>query len=878
MVKKMIKRKVVYLSLILFLSLTLIFPGNWVQAASGIPDNLGYQGRLKDNSGLALDGNFDFIFKLYDTASGGTPLWTETKSDVKVEAGYFSVNLGESVPFSGSVDFTRPLWLEVYVAPHGQTPEKTEPRIAINSVAFALSARAIENLPSEPTTNLYGGRMYYNTTTGKIYVYDDVAGRWVNLGDFQSLSLDEAYNNFGVNPAKVKIDSAEGQGSLEFELSGDNDLKVNLVGNGDFVVERNGVPFATFNKDKAFHLTGNSYVDGTQQVNGDLVVNSQASLGNLTVMGNSTFLGQLTGFMGGPLTINAGINQTGGAGVNFSGLVKAENGLDVSGDSTIINSDPSKPVKIDDDLYTTGNSYVDGTQQVNGDLVVNSQASLGNLMVMGNSTFLGQLTGFMGGPLTINAGINQTGGAGVNFSGLVKAENGLDVSGDSTIINSDPSKPVKIDDDLYTTGNSYVDGMQQVGGNLNVVGQGQVGSLMVMGDSTFAGLLHDFMGAGITVDSDFIVNKNSLIKGTTILQDTLVGQDIQAHGVLAVDKGMTVGDNAFFHGYLRAADKGLATKVSPGPCTDPYAPEGSLCVDSTNGRIYFRYGGNWHYVAQTAGFQIPDFETKDLLTNEELQPGDYLLGYVESKLSDNALHGRYVKFDKQGLEKRISNLEEKVNRLVVGAPVNEKVEITPQIVSYRDLAGQAKILPGDREVRVSFEEEYATPPIVTLTPINNQDGVRYWLDEVNNSGFVIKIESPQPNSLLFNWMASPSQGSKLFVSDGTRGEIEIIVSNSPEENQPIIEEDDNNQAVSSEENNELTKDEENADNLLDNSSNNSDNENKEVEVPLIDNPNKEDNQLSNPPVEDNDENDLDNPSSTEEDSSAEEEVEVNSEE
>ncbi len=776
----MIKRKVVYLSLILFLSLTLIFPGNWVQAASGIPDNLGYQGRLKDNSGLALDGNFDFIFKLYDTASGGTPLWTETKSDVKVEAGYFSVNLGESVPFSGSVDFTRPLWLEVYVAPHGQTPEKTEPRIAINSVAFALSARAIENLPSEPTTNLYGGRMYYNTTTGKIYVYDDVAGRWVNLGDFQSLSLDEAYNNFGVNPAKVKIDSAEGQGSLEFELSGDNDLKVNLVGNGDFVVERNGVPFATFNKDKAFHLTGNSYVDGTQQVNGDLVVNSQASLGNLTVMGNSTFLGQLTGFMGGPLTINAGINQTGGAGVNFSGLVKAENGLDVSGDSTIINSDPSKPVKIDDNLYTTGNSYVDG--------------------------------------------------------------------------------------------------MQQVGGNLNVVGQGQVGSLMVMGDSTFLGPLRGFMSSGVTVDSDFIVNKNSLIKGTTILQDTLVTQDIQAHGVLAVDKGMTVGDNAFFHGYLRAADKGLATKVSPGPCTDPYAPEGSLCVDSTNGRIYFRYGGNWHYVAQTAGFQIPDFETKDLLTNEELQPGDYLLGYVESKLSDNALHGRYVKFDKQGLEKRISNLEEKVNRLVVGAPVNEKVEITPQIVSYRDLAGQAKILPGDREVRVSFEEEYATPPIVTLTPINNQDGVRYWLDEVNNSGFVIKIESPQPNSLLFNWMASPSQGSKLFVSDGTRGEIEIIVSDSSEENQPIIEEDNNNQAVSSEENNELTKDEENADNSLDNSSNNSDNENKEVEVPLIDNPDKEDNQLSNPPVEDNDENDLDNPSSTEEDSSAEEEVEVNSEE
>lgn len=51
------------------------------------------------------------------------------------------------------------------------------------------------------------------------------------------------------------------------------------------------------------------------------------------------------------------------------------------------------------------------------------------------------------------------------------------------------------------------------------------------------------------------------------------------------------------------AFRGVGTVVNAGPVSDTEvsnAQDGMLGVDSSNGRIYFRYGGSWHYVDQTA--------------------------------------------------------------------------------------------------------------------------------------------------------------------------------------------------------------------------------------------------------------------------------------
>ncbi len=106
-------------------------------------------------------------------------------------------------------------------------------------------------------------------------------------------------------------------------------------------------------------------------------------------------------------------------------------------------------------------------------------------------------------------------------------------------------------------------------------------------------------------------------------------------------------------GQVNGAD-GLTTKVNAGACDDTTFStdtDGTICIDSTNGRIYYRYGGAWHYSAQTAGFQIPDYEAysydfdrKSFNEDKPLAQGDFLMPFVENPMQDGALHGLYAKF------------------------------------------------------------------------------------------------------------------------------------------------------------------------------------------------------------------------------------------
>ena len=66
-----------------------------VSAAAEVPPTLSYQGVLTDASGMAVpDGPYSITFRIYDVASGGSALLTETRS-VEVHKGTFNVILGE---------------------------------------------------------------------------------------------------------------------------------------------------------------------------------------------------------------------------------------------------------------------------------------------------------------------------------------------------------------------------------------------------------------------------------------------------------------------------------------------------------------------------------------------------------------------------------------------------------------------------------------------------------------------------------------------------------------------------------------------------------------------------------------------------------------
>jgi hypothetical protein len=105
-------------------------------ARATVPSTTSYQGVLTDNSGnLVADGPYNLVFRMYDVASGGLALWTETQSGVQVSKGGFAVILGSITPLN--LPFDKQYYLGVTV---NAGPELT-PRVIVAGSPQALSLR-----------------------------------------------------------------------------------------------------------------------------------------------------------------------------------------------------------------------------------------------------------------------------------------------------------------------------------------------------------------------------------------------------------------------------------------------------------------------------------------------------------------------------------------------------------------------------------------------------------------------------------------------------------------------------------------------------------------------------------------------------------------
>lgn len=118
-VVRMQRRKIIIMkqaAIFVLLSLLVMVVPAWAQP----PPDLLSQVVLKDSAGKPLTGTFSITLRLYNVATGGTPLWTETHSRVSVVNGRFSVVLGSVTPYSPA-QFSEPdRWLGVSV---GSDPE-----------------------------------------------------------------------------------------------------------------------------------------------------------------------------------------------------------------------------------------------------------------------------------------------------------------------------------------------------------------------------------------------------------------------------------------------------------------------------------------------------------------------------------------------------------------------------------------------------------------------------------------------------------------------------------------------------------------------------------------------------------------------------------
>ncbi len=138
-----------------------------VHAAQTVPYKVNFQGRLTNASGTVLSGTYDMSFKLYTALTGGTLIWSETRTTangnaVTVTNGLFSVLIGEGTAVAGSsatlqaaVTANMNMYMEVTVG-----AETLTPRSQFGSAAYAINADMLDGYDSSYFAPATGSTAY----------------------------------------------------------------------------------------------------------------------------------------------------------------------------------------------------------------------------------------------------------------------------------------------------------------------------------------------------------------------------------------------------------------------------------------------------------------------------------------------------------------------------------------------------------------------------------------------------------------------------------------------------------------------------------------------------------------------------------------------
>jgi len=161
---------------------------NRVQAATGVNEQINYQGRLLTSTGAVVpDGTYNMEFQIIQDGDGcnptsgtppcgGTVEWTETRTGsdkVTVKNGYFSVYLGSVTPFSTSVDWNQDtLWLSINIGGTGSPSwdGEMEPFNRLSSTPYALNSKSLGGLLASNFVQLAQGSQVDASTASSIYI------------------------------------------------------------------------------------------------------------------------------------------------------------------------------------------------------------------------------------------------------------------------------------------------------------------------------------------------------------------------------------------------------------------------------------------------------------------------------------------------------------------------------------------------------------------------------------------------------------------------------------------------------------------------------------------------------------------------------------
>ena len=262
-----------------------------VQIAAVAP-LLSYQGRLLEptNGQPKPDGAYSFTFRIYDVATGGTALWTETKS-INVTNGLFTTLLGDTTTFPANLFNGQNLWLGITIA---SDPEAT-PRQRLAPVAYAMyadNADRLDGLDSSDFLRSNGGTVANSNNSAAIVTINQggthdgllvtanpsanarnaIVGRAGSAGP----NMFTIGGVFGTSSSGSGLvgSSNTGNGVLAFSSSGTGVNGQSNTGTGVNGQSNTGIGV------RALSTSGTALqVDGTSVMNGNVTISSNLSVG-----------------------------------------------------------------------------------------------------------------------------------------------------------------------------------------------------------------------------------------------------------------------------------------------------------------------------------------------------------------------------------------------------------------------------------------------------------------------------------------------------------------------------------------------------------------------------------------------------------------------
>jgi hypothetical protein len=120
-------------------------------AAPGINEHINFQGKVVNANGTNVaDGNYSFTFRIYTVSSGGSHVWTETKT-LAVNDGIFVTALGDTTTLPGSVDFNSD---NIFLGINFNSDGEMTPRIQFTASPYAFNSDLLDGLDASAFAQL----------------------------------------------------------------------------------------------------------------------------------------------------------------------------------------------------------------------------------------------------------------------------------------------------------------------------------------------------------------------------------------------------------------------------------------------------------------------------------------------------------------------------------------------------------------------------------------------------------------------------------------------------------------------------------------------------------------------------------------------------